>query len=102
LIGLEHVRPDAVASHRHCRLGKWYFDEETQKWLKGIVAFERLDVPHQAVHAAAKKAAEAYERGDIRQAEIHLHELEIASTEVVGHINELIEKIERDRTFMNV
>lgn len=102
LIGIEHVRPDAVASHRHCRLGKWYFDEETQKWLKGIAAFDRLDMPHQAVHAAAKKAAEAYERGDIRQAEFHLRELETASAEVVGYINELIEKIERDRTFMNV
>lgn len=99
IIGFEHIRPEDVASHHHCRLGKWYFDEETQKRLKGTSAFERLDQPHQAVHVAAKKAVEAYEKGDIIRAETHLQELEIASAEVVNYINELILKIEQEQKF---
>lgn len=99
IIGYENVRPEDVASHHQCRLGKWYFDEQTKKHLQGTPAYEKLDAPHERVHVAAKKAAEAYAKGDIKGAEAQLKELEQASTEVIRLIDELMEKVEKERTF---
>ncbi|EMT46224.1 methyl-accepting chemotaxis protein [Anoxybacillus flavithermus] len=99
IVGYETVRPEDVASHYQCRLGKWYFDEQTKKQLAGTPAYERLNAPHERVHVAAKKAAEAYAKGDRKGAEAQLIELEQASAEVIRLIDELMEKVEKERTF---
>ncbi|MBW7651140.1 CZB domain-containing protein [Anoxybacillus sp. ST4] len=99
IVGYETIRPEDVASHYQCRLGKWYFDEQTKKQLAGTPAYERLNAPHERVHVAAKKAAEAYAKGDRKGAEAQLIELEQASAEVIRLIDELMEKVEKERTF---
>ncbi|QHC04141.1 chemoreceptor protein [Anoxybacillus sp. PDR2] len=99
MIGFEHIRAEDVASHRHCRLGKWYFDPEIQAQLKGVPAFDQLDEPHQRVHIAAKEAAEFYAQGRLEQAEASLRRLEKASAQVIEWLDELIHKIEQERTF---
>ncbi|MGG3842931.1 CZB domain-containing protein [Anoxybacillus kestanbolensis] len=99
IVGYETVRPEDVASHYQCRLGKWYFDEQTKKQLQGTPAHEKLNAPHERVHVAAKKAVEAYAKGDLKGAEAQLIELEQASAEVIYFIDELIEKVEKERTF---
>jgi methyl-accepting chemotaxis protein len=99
IIGYEHMKPEDVSSHHQCRLGKWYFDEETQKRFKGVHIFEQLNTPHENVHNCAKKAAEAYAKRDFKKAEQYLRELEEASSEVLRLLDELIRKIDQERTF---
>ena len=87
IVGYETVRPEDVASHYQCRLGQWYFDEQTKKQLQGTPAYEKLNAPHERVHVAAKKAVEAYAKGDLKGAEAQLIELEQASAEVIHPIS---------------
>jgi len=89
--GLEHIEPEKVASHFDCRLGKWYYGD-AQRVYKDSNIFVQIERPHQAVHQAAKAAAEAYNRGDLEQAKAALEDLEKASEEVIKLLDQLIAK----------
>ena len=95
LLGHEKIAPESVASHHHCRLGKWYFAEETVATFGKSPAFKALDGPHQQVHTNARAAAEAYAAGDTERVEEHLKRLEKASVEVIGHIDTLLAQLEQ-------
>lgn len=98
LLGLEKLSPEDVASHKHCRLGKWYYNEATAKRLGRYESYKKLEAPHEQVHQNAKKAAEAYQEGDIKKAESHLAKLEEASNQVVNYINDLLQLLESEKS----
>lgn len=97
LLGLEKISSENVSSHQVCRLGKWYFDPMTEQRLHGYDSYQKLDAPHKKVHDEARLAAEAYNRGDRQQAEMHLSRLTEASNEVLALIDDLLHKLERDK-----
>lgn len=96
-LGLEHISLADVSSHRDCRLGKWYFSDQTNERFGNKSAYIELDYHHEQVHISAKRAVEQFNNGNIAQAEIHLHEIEQASIQVIRYINDLINDIEKER-----
>ncbi|EAZ83610.1 methyl-accepting chemotaxis protein [Lysinibacillus sp. FSL M8-0216] len=96
-LGLEHVEPNDVSSHRECRLGKWYTASRTVERFGHLQDYHDLDNYHLLVHESAKRAAAAFKAGNIAQADSHLKEVDEASTQVLYNINNLIAYLEKER-----
>lgn len=96
-LGLEYLQPSDVSSHKECRLGKWYADEQTQRRLGSHQSFIELDYYHEQVHLFAKKAVEAYNNGNIQIADDCLQEINQASEKVLHYINDLIAILSKER-----
>ncbi|WP_042475911.1 methyl-accepting chemotaxis protein [Bacillus ndiopicus] len=96
-LGLEHLQPSDVSSHKECRLGKWYLNEQTQRRLGSHQSFIDLDYYHEQVHVFAKQAVEAYNNGNIQVADDCLKEINQASEQVLHYINDLIAIISKER-----
>ena len=79
-LGLENVDPSDVSSHRDCRLGKWYTAPRTVERFGHLQDYHELDGYHLRVHESAKLAAEAHKAGHIEQADVHLKEVDEASS----------------------
>lgn len=89
ILGYEDVREEDTGTHHTCRLGKWYYDQETLKRVGHLPEYKQLETPHAAVHDQARLAAKAYHAGDIEQAEYHLQLLDEASKQVLGYIEQI-------------
>lgn len=87
LHGRETVRPEEVASHRNCRLGKWI--EGAGSRLRGREAFDSLERPHAALHETARRMAEVMEKGDRPKAEELFQQIRSLSGEIVENLNRL-------------
>lgn len=98
-LGLEVVKPEEVAAHTDCRLGKWYFSEQTKARLGHLQEFQALDEHHAEVHQAAKAAAEHFQNNKISEAEGQLEKIEQASEIVVNLLDKLIMYIEKENSF---
>lgn len=97
LLGLEQIKAEEVTSHQHCRLGKWYFHPDSQKRVGKYKEYTDLDAPHKRMHEIARQAVEAYNRGDVRQAEDLLRDLEKASREVIHCIEGLLKHLDHEQ-----
>lgn len=97
LLGLEQVTPEEVTEHHDCRLGKWYFDEQTKERIGHYDSFKAIDVPHKKVHDHARAAAEAYANRDLNEAEKQLELLERSSEQVLTSIDTLIHQLETEK-----
>ena len=71
------------ALHTHCRLGKWYYEGDGNKYLKASNAFIELEAPHQRVHKHGVEAITAFLNKDDVNAVSNLKEMEAASDEVM-------------------
>lgn len=96
-LGLEKIVPNDVSSHTDCRLGKWYTNDKTKQRFNKYDSYHLLDKQHENVHIQAKYAVEAFNNGQIEQAELHLKELDIASNQVIHYINDLISILSDNR-----
>ena len=88
LVGLETLRPEELASHEACRLGKWYYGPASMAY-RAHPAFVRLEAPHRRVHDHGKAAARAFADGDMDRALAGVTEVERASAEVIALLDEL-------------
>ncbi len=88
VLGKERIDPASVASHRECRLGRWYYGPGRERW-SDHPAFQRLERPHEELHQLARQAAEAMNRGDRRAAEEAYQALERCSEEILSLLGEL-------------
>lgn len=77
-----------VASHRTCRLGRWY-DSVTEKELRNLPAFARLANPHKCVHVNGREALRRYAEGDTRGAAEAATRMQAASKEVLELLDQL-------------
>lgn len=93
-LGLEKVNPSEVATHHNCRLGVWYFSEQTKKEFGHLQSFKDLDRYHAEVHNAAKDAAVNFQNNRIQEAEHDLQRIETASAQVLIYLDELIDYIQ--------
>src|SRR5699024_4681243 len=55
LLGVSSVSKNALTSHRDCRLGKWYYSDQS-KDLHNEKTFKDLETPHKAAHDYARVA----------------------------------------------
>lgn len=63
-VGTTQLSASELASHRECRLGKWYYQIQDPTLLNHP-SFQQMEEPHRAVHAHGKAAAELFARGRI-------------------------------------
>ena len=86
----ESVDPSKIADHKDCRLGKWYFSNESDHF-KGLNEFSMIETPHKEIHELARGAAQAYQNGDKSEALQLIKQLNTVSENVV----ECLENIKR-------
>ncbi len=89
MVGMESLRSDELADHHNCRLGKWYYGEESLPY-RDHVAFKALENCHRAVHDHGIQAVKDYEDGNIGEAMTQITNVEHASEEVVKNLDDLI------------
>lgn len=89
-LGLEDIKPEDVAAHTDCRLGKWYFQESTIARIGHLQEYKALDEHHAEVHKCARAASELFHNNRIPEAEEALQRIEKASSMVVILLDKLI------------
>lgn len=90
LLGFEEIRPEEIRSHTECRLGQWYFLEETREQFGHLDNYRQINQPHEEVHRLARLAVEACQAGDMETAAMHLADLEVASKQVIACLDGMI------------
>lgn len=80
----------AVADHRACRLGRWYFG--VQERLGHLDSFRAMDAPHQEVHRRAREAAQRWREGRREEARQAVRAMEEASASLLA----LLDRLEAD------
>lgn len=88
MLGFEKISLNEVTSHDECRLGKWYYSNLPDR-ITSLQAFKDLEEPHKKVHQCAKRAVEAYLKGNIDAVKEAMNHLEAASKEVVSLLKTL-------------
>lgn len=76
------------ADHTHCRLGKWY-SEQQHAAIGKTDSFRRLEKPHAEVHRCGVGAIEAAAKGDIPQRDKLIKQMEAASRDVMSVLDAL-------------
>ena len=56
LMGLVQKRPDDLAEHTGCRLGKWYYEGEGKDCFSRLDGYRSMEDPHIQVHAHGREA----------------------------------------------
>ena len=82
IVGREGLKPDELASHHSCRLGKWY-DHVDDPCFYDNADFRELANPHRVVHHHGIEAVKAFNHGDIEEALRQIEHVETASTDVL-------------------
>lgn len=88
MAGIVQLRVDELADHRGCRLGRWYYSDNS-RCARHLAAFGALEEPHAAVHAAGMAAVAAFNAGDVDGAIAHIARVEEASREVLRLLGEV-------------
>lgn len=88
LLGHEKVDINVVGDYKACRLGKWYYGISCDNYRKEKV-FAELEKPHIELHEIAKGAVIAYERNDIKSAELALEKMDLCSQKVFGILDKI-------------
>jgi len=100
IFGVEHKTAEDFASHKECRLGKWYFEGEGQR-LAHLETFKALDRPHIRVHEGGKNALLAHLAGDHDASIAALSDMEEASNIVLDMLDQLIPEFQKIMTENN-
>jgi len=87
--GRSELRPEELADHRSCRLGRWYYGEG-QKLFGGDAVFVALEAAHERVHSHGIEAARRFQAGDLGGALAAIAEVEKASVEVLTALDQLL------------
>jgi len=91
LTGSLSMSTEQIPDHRNCRFGKWY-QEEGQKLCGHLNSFKLIDEPHAKIHALAKEAVSACNRGDKAKAGDLYRQMETLSHTLVN----LLDNLKRD------
>ncbi|MFZ3101220.1 MAG: methyl-accepting chemotaxis protein [Desulfitobacteriaceae bacterium] len=92
ILGNAQVDPTSIGNHQECRLGRWLNSSNAVK-LHSEAVFQKLEIPHKAVHELARQAASAYQKGDIVKVEQILEQMTQASSEVMSFLEQLQKKL---------
>lgn len=92
LVGKINISENEVADHFSCRLGKWYYSDNGQKF-KSDATFRELELIHQQVHTVGKSILIDIEKRNIRSAQKSAQDLLVLRTKVLQNLLELRNKI---------
>ena len=91
LFGLSDEAAESFASHKHCRLGKWYYEGEGRECFSKLPGYRELEAPHVTVHDAAQRALVAHAAGDAAATVAAVAEVERASLQVLAALERMAE-----------
>jgi methyl-accepting chemotaxis protein len=83
------LRAAELASHRECRLGKWFYGPGSLPF-RHLPAFRDLEVAHEAVHRSGIEAAKLMAAQDRDGAFDSIGRVEVASAEVLRQLDRMI------------
>lgn len=92
LIGRKALKPEDLADHNNCRLGKWYY-AVTDSDVKNASAFKRMADPHERVHRFGKKVLQDLHANNMGEALDAAKNMEQASKEVINLLDELTHEL---------
>lgn len=95
-MGDDDWKSGEVPDHHNCRLGKWY-DGISDPAIRALPAFTALVEPHKVVHASAKAALDAAAVNDLDAMTKNLKQLDDASVQVLGGLEDLSVAIRKTR-----
>lgn len=85
----EKVDPSKIVDHKKCKLGKWYFGSEADRY-RGTPEFSGIESPHREIHNLAIEAATAFKNNDKARALDLIKQVDSVSTEVVNCLEAFI------------
>jgi hypothetical protein len=92
-LGLSTQSIGDFADHTQCRLGKWYYQGDGSKLYTHHKEFKELEDPHMRVHKYGIQALQMHDEGKTTEALEALHNMEIASEEVMQCLSGLARNI---------
>ena len=92
-LGMSEQSVDDFADHTQCRLGKWYYQGDGSQLYTHHQEYKQLEDPHMRVHQCGIKALKLHSEGRINESLESLHNMEIASEEVMKYLSRLAAKI---------
>jgi len=84
LMGLTQKRPEELAEHTGCRLGKWYYEGEGKACFSRLDGYRAMEEPHAQVHQHGRGALVAYQSGDLAGSVDAVTRMEQASRDVLA------------------
>lgn len=88
LLGYEQNDLQNLGDFKSCRLGKWYYGDESNQF-KNDHNFKAMAKPHEQFHTYAKEALAAHKKGDTNTAEECLKKMDICLAEVFKLMDKL-------------
>ncbi|HAF44880.1 MAG: chemotaxis protein [Sideroxydans sp. GWF2_59_14] len=90
-LGTSTKHPDEFASHKGCRLGKWYYEGEGNHCFSKLNGFREMEEPHQRFHRLGVEAVSHYHEGRYKQGLEAIAEMEKASFQVLETLEVIAE-----------
>ncbi len=82
------IEASSLPDHHHCRFGKWYDKEGTERY-GGSTNFRAIVPPHEKIHAMAKDIIHHCGAGNNDEAKALYQEMEKVSAEIMRHLDAL-------------
>jgi hypothetical protein len=82
-MGISEKKADDFASHKSCRLGRWYYEGEGRARFSKLDGYQAMETPHQQVHQYGRDAVSQLLGGDFTGGAAQLTRMEEASMEVL-------------------
>ncbi len=99
-IGTSDKGPSDFASHKSCRLGKWYYEGDGKDCFSKLPGYKEVEPPHKRVHEYGQTAVGEYRSANIEAAISALTEMERASMEVLSQLERMASSGENDSALL--
>ena len=83
-LGISDKKSDDFASHKTCRLGKWYYEGEGHACFSKLDGYREMEAPHLEVHKHGREAVSHFYNNNFHQGVKLIAAMERASANVVS------------------
>ena len=88
LLGSVEIRPEELADHHQCRLGKWYYNEGIARFADNQ-DFKAIEEPHRKLHEVARRVSELYHEGNKPEAQQLVDDLHPHTEKIIKYLDNL-------------
>jgi predicted nucleic acid-binding Zn-ribbon protein len=88
------------ADHRHCRLGRWYYEGEGRECFSHLPGYREMESPHQRFHDSGMAAVRFFRDGEYVKGFEAIDAMEAASMEVLADLERIAQSGESDSSLL--
>jgi len=88
-MGISDKKADDFASHKSCRLGRWYYEGDGRDCFSKLDGYQAMETPHQQVHQYGREAIAKLLGGDFTGGAMQLTRMEEASMQVLAGLSRM-------------